>query len=347
MSLALNIVFAFLIRLVLCILVLRDKSVQETAMAWMLLMFFVPLVGFILYLVFGMDYRTAAMRERIHSESSRRLREEIPREDASRMFPEGIPEGLDKNFRPLVNLNLACGDGNKIYDGNRFEIIKTGSRRKELLVEDIRAARSSVHMEYFRFGNDASGQLIRDLLIEKASQGVEVRFLLNNIIAHRIPRRFWRPMEEAGVQVVRYTSLKQGLRLFFMRLNCQQHRKIVVIDGRIGYMGGMNINDNYFNFWKDTHIRLEGPAVARLQASFLDTWISCKGTVGKPLGDYFQAARPYEDGKIVHPTSPGQQPSLPMSGCLETPGNMSISRLRTLFLRCPSSQPLKAQPCGV
>ena len=106
-------------------------------------------------------------------------------------------------------------------------------------------------------------------------------------------------MEEAGVQVVRYTSLSQGLRLLLMRLNCQQHRKIVVIDGRIGYVGGMNINDNYFNLWQDAHLRIEGPAVSRLQASFLDTWISCKGMVEKPLSEYFNPISPAEDGRIV------------------------------------------------
>ena len=289
-----------LLRLALCYMVLRDKRVQETAMAWVLLMMFAPVCGFILYLIFGKDYRTAKARKYIHGDAWRRMHEEISPEAAALLFPEGIPEeGLDEPFRPLASLNLACGDGNRFYSGNKLEVIISGARKKELLLKDIASARHSVHLEYFRFGNDASGREVRDLLIEKARQGVEVRFLLNSFVARRIPRKFWKPMEEAGIEVVRYTSIRQGLPLFLMRLNCQQHRKIVVVDGRIAYTGGMNVSDNYFNVWHDTHLRIEGPAVARLQASFLDTWISCRGSVDKPLGDYFQPVRPLEGGKAL------------------------------------------------
>ena len=293
------ILWPVLLRLALCYFVLRDKRVQETAMAWVLLMMFLPIAGFILYLVFGKDYRTAKARRFIHGEARRRMLEEIPKEVAPLLFPEGIPEIIDAPFRPLARQNLACGSGNRLYEGNKLEVISSGARKKELLLQDIASARHSVHLEYFRFGNDASGREVRDLLIEKARQGVEVRFLLNSFVARRIPRKFFRPMEEAGIEVVRYTSISQGLPLFIMRLNCQQHRKIVVIDGRIGYTGGMNVSDNYFNLWHDTHLRIEGPAVARLQASFLDTWISCKGKVEKPLGDYFRPVRPLEGGKAV------------------------------------------------
>ena len=293
------ILWPVLLRLALCYFVLRDKRVQETAMAWVLLMMFLPVVGFVLYLIFGKDYRTAKARSYIHGEALRRMQEEIPKDAATLLFPEDIPDSIDAPFRSLARQNIACGNGNRIYAGNTLEVISSGARKKELLLQDIANARHSVHLEYFRFENDASGREVRDLLIEKARQGIEVRFLLNNFVARRIPRKFWKPMEEAGIEVVRYTSIRQGLPLFIMRLNCQQHRKIVVIDGRIGYTGGMNVSDNYFNLWHDTHLRIEGPAVARLQASFLDTWISCKGKVEKPLGDYFRPVRPLEGGKAV------------------------------------------------
>ncbi|MBR1887592.1 MAG: cardiolipin synthase [Bacteroidales bacterium] len=294
-----SIVFAVLLRLALCFFVLRDKNVQETAMAWVLLMFFLPVTGFILYVVFGKDYRTAKDRDFIHREFRRRLSEEISPEVYSELFPNDVPEGIDNWLKPLVRLNLSTWEGNKVYGGNKLEIIKKGARKKELLSNDFLAARHSIHLEYFRFSNDASGKFIRDILIKKATEGVEVRFILNNLVARNVPGSFWKTMEDAGVKIVRYTSLKQGLRLFLMRLNCQQHRKIVVIDGRVGYMGGMNINDNYFNHWKDTHVRIEGPAVSCLQASFLDTWISCKGDVEKPLSEYFSPAPPCEGGLTV------------------------------------------------
>ena len=295
----LNIILAIGFRLALIVLVLRDKSVQEVAITWILLMMFLPVVGLLLYLVFGRNYRKPKAREYIHAEALRRFGEEISPEDAKLLFPEAVPDGIDPFFRTQARLSLACGEGNKVYEGNKTEVIRSGVRKRELLTRDLLAARESIHMEYFRFSADDSGKLVRDILIKKAQEGIEVRFLLNNFVARRIPRSFWKPMKEAGVQIVRYTSIKQGLYLFLMRLNRQQHRKIVVIDGRVGYMGGMNVSDNYFNLWQDPPLRIEGPAVARLQASFIDTWLSCKGTVERPLGNYFHPVKPYEGGKAL------------------------------------------------
>ena len=292
-------ILAVAFRLVLCLMVLKDKSVQETAMSWVLLMLLVPWVGLVLYLIFGKDFRTAKVRKYVHGEALRRFKEEISPEFGAELFPDGQEEMVESAFRPLARLLQACGEGNKVFIGNVIERITSGARKRDLLLADIKAARKSIHMEYFRFSNDASGIAVRDLLAQKAAEGVEVRFLLNSLVARRIPRRFWKPLEDAGAQVISYTSIRQGLRLLMMRLNCQQHRKIVVIDGRIGYTGGMNINDNYFNLWQDAHVRIEGPAVARLQASFLDTWISCKGTVENPLCEYFEVVKPAEEGKTV------------------------------------------------
>lgn len=292
-------IFAAAFRLALCYLVLRDKSVQETAMAWILLMLFLPLAGLFLYLIFGKDYRTEKVRQYVHAQANQRFRQEIPSQLGEQLFPSGNQDKVDSDYVPLARLLEACGEGNKVYEGNILERITSGSRKKQLLLEDLTAASKSIHMEYFRFGNDKSSEQVRDILIQKARQGVEVRFLLNSVVARKIPGDFWKPMEEAGVQVVRYTTIKQGLRLFLMRLDHQQHRKIVVIDGRIAYTGGMNVNDNYFNLWQDAHIRIQGPAVARLQASFLDTWISCKGSVDKPLSEYFVPVMPYDGGKLV------------------------------------------------
>lgn len=290
---------AVILRLALCYMVLRNKSVQETAFAWILGMLLVPGVTLVFYLIFGVDYRKEKVRRMVHGESQRRFREDIPREMAEQLFRDGDPENVADAYVPLVKLNMANGLGNRLFHGNSLEIITSGKRKEELLLRDLAAARKSIHMEYFRFENDASGTEVRDILVKKAKEGVEVRFLMNNVVARRIPGSFWKPMRDAGVQIVKYTTPRQGLRLFLMRLNCQQHRKIVVIDGSIGYTGGMNISDNYFNLWQDTHVRMEGPAVASLQASFLDTWISCKGAVDKPLRDYFTLVEPAPGGKTV------------------------------------------------
>lgn len=302
MTIQLHIVFLILavsVRLALCLMVLKDKTVQDNALSWVLMMILFPWAGLILYLIFGKDFRSEIDRQFIHAESLRRFKEEIPAQMGAKLFQSGNEDKLEPDFRPLAKLLSACGEGNRVFEGNTIERITSGARKKELLMADIEAARKSIHLEYFRFGNDDSGTQVRDLLARKAAEGVEVRFLLNSLVARKIPRSFWEPLKDAGAQVISYTSISQGLRLLLMRLNCQQHRKIVVIDGRIGYTGGMNINDNYFNLWQDAHVRIEGPAVARLQASFLDTWLSCMGSVEKPLSEYFEPVMPAPEGKLL------------------------------------------------
>ena len=112
------------------------------------------------------------------------------------------------------------------------------------------------------------------------------------MIGRNIPRSYFRKMAKAGMEVLPYTHIHNGFRSFLMRINCQNHRKIVVIDGKVAYTGGMNLNDNYFYKWRDTHLRIEGPVVARLQASFIDSWVSSGGRLSHPLRDYFPLPEP-------------------------------------------------------
>lgn len=241
------------------------------------------------------SYRKPSVRRRIHARALEQLGREITPEQARAWFSDRDLEQVPENLRPLARLLLSCGEGNKVYDHNSFEIITSGLRKRELLLEDIRKARHYIHIEYFRFGNDASGREVRDLLYEKAAQGVQVRFLNNNMSGRRIPRSYFRNMQKHGIEVVPYTHIRMGFRQWLMRINCQNHRKLVIIDGRVAYTGGMNLNDNYFYRWRDTHLRICGPVIARLQASFMDSWISSGGTFSQALGAYFESAYPQEE----------------------------------------------------
>ncbi|MBR1928026.1 MAG: hypothetical protein IJ840_09830 [Bacteroidales bacterium] len=128
--------------------------------------------------------------------------------------------------------------------------------------------------------------------MRKAREGVKVRFILENIANFPIRPKFYNEMGKAGVEIVRFTNPRTHLIELVTSLNYRNHRKIVVIDGKIGYTGGMNINDNYFKRWRDTHLRITGPAVASLQYAFLDSWLTGGGTLDLPLLDYFPAAAP-------------------------------------------------------
>ena len=267
--------------------VLLGGNTAGTKLFWVLFILLFPVVGLIIYCLAGIDYRNPRAFNHLHGKAVEQLKKEITPEQARAWFTDKDLDKVPEAYQPLAKLLLSCGEGNKVYADNSFEIITSGLRKRELLLEDIRNAKHFIHLEYFRFGNDKAGKEVRDLLYQKVAEGVEVCYLNDNIMGRVIPRSYYRDMRHHGMNVVPYTHIRMGFRQWLMRINCQNHRKILVIDGKVAYAGGMNLNDNYFYKWRDTHLRIEGPVIARLQASFIDTWMSCGGVLNHPLPYYF------------------------------------------------------------
>lgn len=257
---------------------------------WILFLLFVPVVGLLAYLVFGLNYQNAKVRESLHAKTLERFRRDLPPEMVQRLFSNQAEEELDAAYKPLARLLRGAGKGNKVYAGNSFEIITSGHRKRELILADLRKASRYIHVEYYKFGNDSSGREVRQVLMEKAAQGVQVRFLYNSMTMFRYPRSYFGEMRRAGIELIPFTHIRHGFRSWLMHLNHQNHRKIVIVDGEVAYTGGMNLNDNYFYKWRDTHLRLHGPVIARLQASFIDHWLSFGGRISHPLPYYFEGA---------------------------------------------------------
>lgn len=248
-------------------------------------------------------------------------------------------------FRLLARQLREKGEENRIYEGNSLEIITSGQRKRELLLKDLEEARSFIHIEYFRFGNDKAGREVREILMRKAAEGVQVRFLNNNWSGlFTIPRSFFSEMIKAGVEEIRFTHIRQGFRKWLFRINHQQHRKIVVIDGKVVYTGGMNLNDNYFYRWRDTHLRITGPVVARYSASFLESWRDSGGRVSLPPEFYLkpgeaEAGAPFR-GKSVQVVS-GSPENAP-EPMLEAFCKVLESSLDYVFLCTPYFVPPKS-----
>ena len=278
--------------------VLLGGSPSDIKLFWMVFILLVPVAGLVIYCLCGIDYRNPVAFRRLHGKALEQLKQEITPEQADAWFSDRDLEKVPGEYKPLAQLLLNCGEGNKVYSGNSFEIITSGLRKRELLLEDIRHAQRYIHLEYFRFGNDKAGREVRDLLYQKVAQGVEVCYLNNNMIGRFIPRSYFRDMRDHGINVVPYTHIRMGFRQWLMRINCQNHRKVMVIDGRVAYVGGMNLNDHYFYQWRDTHLRITGPIIARLQASFMDSWISSGGVFRHPLHEYISGAYPQEDAPL-------------------------------------------------
>ena len=267
--------------------ILLDDGDSGWKVTWLLVISLLPVVGLILYLLLGVHYRRFGIMQRLHGKVIARFKAEISPELANQVFTDSPLEQVDEHFRPLARLLLGGNPGNKISAGNSLEIITTGERKWELLKKDIRAAKKYIHIEYFRFGNDAAGREIRDLLMARAQEGVKVRYIHEGFVNRRIPWAYYREMKDAGIEVKRFSNPRNGLLNFWLRMDSRNHRKIVIIDGKVAYTGGMNINNNYRYKWRDTHLRLEGPVIHALQASFIDTWLTSGGSIPEPLSEYF------------------------------------------------------------
>lgn len=261
-----------------------DKGDSGRKAAWILIMVLLPFIGVVLYLCFGFNQRHHWMFNRRHQRFKDLLDESKGLEGV--LFDPSGYGAVREDYRPLAQL-LSNATGLPPTEGNRFEVIRSGARKYALLMQDLENARESIHMEYYRFGADKGSQAVREVLIRKAREGVKVRFINENIGNIFVRGRHFDRMREAGIEIVKFTNPRTHLVRLITRVNHRNHRKVVVVDGRIGYTGGMNINDHYFHQWKDTHLRIEGPAVAQLQYIFMDSWITAGGQLDKPFDSYF------------------------------------------------------------
>ena len=291
-----------LLILTVVVIILVDKGDAGRKFAWLLIIAALPVLGILLYFLVGINYRHHWIFDRRHQKYKDIFEKGTNDALNSLLFGHEAESLVREDFRPLAVL-MGRDAYPTVSSGNDFEIITRGKRKFELLCEDILQAKEYIHMEYFKFGNDEGGKAIKELLMKKAREGVKVRFILENIANFPIRPRYYNAMREAGVEVVRFTNPRLHFLKFVTSINFRNHRKIVVIDGKIGYTGGMNINDNYFNLWRDTHLRITGPAVASLQYAFMDSWLTAGAELDRPLIDYYpaiDAGRQSEPGR-VHP----------------------------------------------
>jgi cardiolipin synthase len=224
----------------------------------------------------------------------------------SLLLDHGREDLLKETYRPLAHL-LSMRHNPVVCTNNSVEVITDGQRKYDLLMQDLENAKESIHMEYFHFGADSGSREIRNMLIKKAREGVKVRFINENVANLPIIHRYYRSMKKGGVEVIRFTGIKRFIGDFLTKLNYRNHRKIVVIDGRIGYTGGMNINDHYFHQWRDTHLRIEGDAVSSLQVIFLDSWIGAGGSIDDFMDCFPTIERQRDDVLMqVVPDEPGR-----------------------------------------
>lgn len=298
------------------LVILNDNQDSGRKVAWILIIGILPVIGLLLYIVFGMNFRKPGFFQFRNRQFLDIFEEKASEETKNILFDTTEEEHIRPEYRSLSRL-LKKDSGLTVTDNNEVEIITSGGRKLEALVNDLLAAKHHIHFEYFYFLKDDGSKRIKNLLMQKAREGVKVRFIHENIANITIWPGYYDEMKKAGVEVVKFTNPNAFL---LSKFNYRDHRKIVVIDGKVGYTGGMNIGDDYFFRWRDTHMRITGNAVAALQYSFLNSWITSGGKIEGNFDEFFPQNRAVHDHKLVQiiPDEPDREFPILHMGALWT-----------------------------
>ena len=262
-----GILIYFAIIIISVVVVLRENRNPIRSLSWVIALIFLPGIGLIFYLFFG-----RSMRGEMLSQANRRKLQHSFR-------PYGVKiqdSDLKKEQKNLIILGSeVCGY--PLTQNNEIEIITDGATKFESLKKDLINAKKSIFLQYYIFLDDVIGRQISEILIEKAKAGLEVKVIYDHVGSFSASNSFFKKMEENGIEV--HPFFRVNFPQFANRINWRNHRKIVVIDDTIGYIGGMNIADRYAfgngknkDLWRDTHFRIIGDIVESLKYSFVVDW---------------------------------------------------------------------------
>lgn len=257
-----NIGFAFVI-------VFKERQNPSTTWAWLMVLVFIPIVGFILYLIFNQNFTRKKMfqwsdKDKIGLKS--RIAEQI---DMLKNGTFSFKDHSNAAYRDHIYMHLV-NDGAIFNESNDVAIYTDGREKFDALLQDIERAANHIHIQYYIIHDDGLGTELVNALTKKALEGIQVRVLYDYMGSRGVSSKFYNELKEAGGLV----------EVFFphFHLNYRNHRKLAIIDGEIGYVGGFNVGDEYlglsqkFGYWRDTHLRMEGEIVHALQTRFILDW---------------------------------------------------------------------------
>ncbi|HBX49637.1 MAG: cardiolipin synthase [Bacteroidetes bacterium RIFOXYA12_FULL_35_11] len=254
-------------------LILEKRDPQKT-ITWIIFILLLPIVGIILYFIIGKNYR----KEKIFSKKILTDFEQIERIKNAHLAVTKLMSGKTREVEKSFGIINLLHNNNKalLSEHNKVLVLNNGSETFNAILHDINNAKDHIHLEYYIIEEDEIGNKIHDLLIKKAKQGIEVRLIYDDIGSWNLSSAFIESLKEAGVEVFSFLPVK--FYRLATKINYRNHRKIIIVDGRVGFVGGLNIADRYIHgshevgLWRDTHLRLEGDAVISLQYVFLMDW---------------------------------------------------------------------------
>ena len=261
------------IAIVAMITVLLEHRQPAKTIAWVLVLSFLPLVGIVLYFFFG---RRTRKNRHIWEKSLNQLTKRSMIEFAEQKQLE-LPEEHKELIQLFVNQNFALP-----FKNNETDVYVSGYEFFPALLAEISKATHHIHIVSYIIDDDPLGRLLRDALIDKAHKGIEVRLLFDDVGSWKTLNRFFEQMREEGIEVHPFMPVR--FPAFTGKVNYRNHRKIIVIDGKVGFIGGMNLAQRYVKghkgiMWRDTHVKISGAAVYGLQRAFLVDWFHADRTL--------------------------------------------------------------------
>lgn len=265
----------FIINIILSLLIIFfQRKKPTTVWAWLLLLYAIPVIGFILYLVLAQNFHKERMFKMKEIEGE--IKYAVRRQEES-IFRKKLRlrNSELKRFEPLILYNLNEGEA-VLTDNNDVRIFTDGEDKFRELLYEMEHARQYIHLEYYIIRDDELWERIETVLVKKAKQGVKVRVLFDSMGCRGMKNSVWARLRKEGVETAEFFPALLGK--FQLRINYRNHRKIVVIDGRLGFIGGFNIGREYlgknhrFGYWRDTHLCIEGAAVTSLAVRFVLDW---------------------------------------------------------------------------
>lgn len=250
-----------------------ERRKLSSIISWLTVLTFLPWFGFVLYLVFG-----SGLSVRVRRMITNHKLYEIEYDKKVRQYlsDEKSPKIEDEAMLGIVNCCYYYGS--ILCPQNDIKIFTNGQDKLESLLKDLDEAKETINIEYYIFADDKTGKSVMNMLVKKAKQGVKVRLIYDSIGCLGAPRRFFRKLKKAGGEVAEFFPPFAYIRMINLKMNYRNHKKIVVIDGKIAYTGGINLRDDHMGKkkrlspWRDAHIRLTGTGVYPLQNTFLNDW---------------------------------------------------------------------------
>ncbi|KIQ95293.1 Cardiolipin synthase [Anoxybacillus thermarum] len=256
------------------VIFLENRHPTKT-LTWLVLFGSFPLVGFIFYLFFGQNYRKKRLfrKKALLDEQTFRKLETNRADQERKLYMKPHQQSLLQLAKRLTKESISTA--------TKTHVLTNGEETFTAIFAELEKAEHHIHLEYYIVRDDDIGQRLKHILMTKAKKGVHVRFLYDAVGSWKLPKTYIHEMREAGVDMIPFSPV----RLPFLNntINFRNHRKIIVIDGKVGFVGGLNIGDeylgknDYFGFWRDTHLLVSGEAVRTLQLIFLQDWYYMTG----------------------------------------------------------------------